>query len=187
MTKRIILEPSEVWDYCVQHAESLAGSSKLIADNIISGAQVYLSLFGDIPTIFACVDSEEVDEEPVRDEEDCKETVKMFYDRYLDDYIDEAIVDSVSEADRYDKEMLIDEREFEISGIMADMVEALVPNIYDVERDTDEMYEELADLICEYLYRNRGISVYRPMYLECDDGSEEFCEHPYEEMEYDED
>lgn len=187
MTKRIILEPGEVWDYCVQHAESLAGSSKLIADNIISGAQVYLSLFGDIPTIFACVDSEEVDEEPVRDEEDCKETVEMFYDRYLDDFIDETILDNATKSDRFDEEMLIDEREFEISGIIADMVEALVPNIYDVECDTDEMYEELADLICEYLYRNRGVSVYRPMYLECDDGSEEFCEHPYEEMDYDED
>lgn len=187
MTKRIILEPSEVWDYCVQHAESLAGSSKLIADNIISGAQVYLSLFGDIPTIFACVDSEEVDEEPVRDEEDCKETVEMFYDRYLDDFIDEAIVDSVSGTNRDDEEMLIDEREYEISGIIADMVEALVPNIYDIEDDVDEVCDELADLICEYLYRNRSISVYRPMYLEDEDGHEEFCEHPYPEMDYDED
>lgn len=187
MTKRIILEPSEVWDYCVQHAESLAGSSKLIADNIMSGAQVYLSLFGDIPTIFACVDSEEVDEEPIRDEEDCKETVEMFYDRYLDDFIDEAIVDSVSGTTRDDEEMLIDEREIEISDTIADMVEALVPNIYDMEDDMGEICEELADLICEFLYRNHGISVYRPMYLECEDGGEEFCKHPYEEMEFDED
>lgn len=184
MTKRIILEPCEVWDYCVQHAATLEDSPKLIADNITSGAQIYISFFGMIPTIFACIDSEEVDEEPIADEEDCVDTVEAFYERYLDDFADEMLGLDISR--EYEEEK-IDKREDELINATAEMLETFVPNFYEIAYDADEVCNELADLVCEFLYRNYDISVYRPMYLECDDGSKEFSEHPYEEMDYDED
>lgn len=186
--KRIILDPSEVWDYYLQSEEILSDiSSKLIADNILSGAQIYLCVIEDAPTILACVDNEVIDEETVLNEKDCKETVRRFYGEYLDDSIDGTITSEIYEKTCYEEDDLIDERESEINDAIFSMIGVLLPDICDTDLEIEETCEELADLICEYLYRNHGVSVYRPMYLKCEDGSEEFCEYPYEEMEYDED
>lgn len=187
MGKRIIIEPDEVWDYCEQYFDTLEGSAKMIADNIITGAQIFIAVYSGVPTIFACVDCEEVDEEPCANEEDCAETAARFYENFLSDDLDMMLM-GLDEEDSQEYEMTaIDERETELNDIMYDMLEQMVPNILDVTDDIVDVCDDLVDYVCEFLYRNHGISVYRPMHLECEDGSEEFSKFPYEEMEFDED
>lgn len=186
MGKRIIIEPNEVWDYCEQYFDTLEGSAKLIADNIITGAQVFIAVYSGIPTILACVDCEEVDEEPCANEEDCTETAARFYENFLSDDLDMTGFNDEA-LQEYEITTAINEREIELNDIMYDMLEQMVPNILDVTDDIVDVCDDLVDYVCEFLYRNHGISVYRPMYLECEDGSEEFCKFPYGEMDYDED
>ena len=44
---------------------------------------------------------------------------------------------------------------------------------------TEEIIEDLKDRIGEYLYKQWGISIFRPMVIEYDDESEEYHEYPY--------
>lgn len=187
MAARIIVDHGDVWDYFNEHIDELCGAMKMIADNSQYGIEIYLTETGNLPTIMASSDGEEIEEESCVSANDCAKTVKEFYDKYLSDSVVNILM-GVSEDHTASEELeLIDERECEIDDAMYTLLDTLVPGLFDFANDPDELCEELKDHICEYLYQNHNISVYRPMYLECEDGAEEFSEYPYPEMELDED
>ena len=62
------------------------------------------------------------------------------------------------------------------------LLETIAEQDYYQRPDADKISDDIKELVCEYLYRKYNISVYRPMYLEDEDGKEFFVEHPYEHM-----
>lgn len=187
MAARIIIDPGDVWDYFNEHMDELFGSMKMIADNSQYGIEIYLTETGNLPTIMASADGEEIDEESCVSANDCATTVQDFYDKYLSDSVVSILMGECEDKSMSEELELIDERELEIDEAIYMLLDTLVPNLLDVAEDPDEIYEEMKERICESLYKDYGISVYRPMYLECEDGTDEFCEYPYPEMELDED
>lgn len=187
MAARIIVDPSDVWDYFNEHIDELFGSMKMIADNSQYGIEIYLTETGNLPTIMVSADGEEIEEESCVSANDCVKTVQDFYDKYLSDGVVGILMGEDGDKTMSEELELIDEREAEIDDAMYMLLDTLVSNLFDFVEEPDELCEELKDHICEYLYQKYDISVYRPMYLECEDGTEEFAEYPYPEMELDED
>ena len=185
MAERIIIEAQDVWGYFEDNKEKLATSMEMIASNIDYGTEIYLSEEEDYPMLIAMVDDDVDCEELILNERDCYETVTRFYENYISSGAFNALVGEETSVLSTSEEMdLIEERELKIDDAVYSLMNVLVPNLFDINDDPDEIYEDLKDHICEYLYKQYGFSVYRPMYLECEDGTDEFCEFPYEEMEF---
>lgn len=180
----IAVEPDKVWTYFKENIENFSTDMRVIARNPSYGIEICITkAAGEFPTIFVLADDEEIDEETCVSQNDCTITVKKFYDKYLSDNIVNALMsddDSLTEEEESDK---IDDRELELDDALYEFLQTLIPNLFDVINDVDELCDDLKDSICEYLYKKYGISVYRPMFLECEDGTEEFTEYPYPEME----
>lgn len=186
MSARIIIEASDVWDYFNENKEELFNSIKMIAENSEYGIEIYLTESESLPTVMVSADGEEIDEETSVSANDCARTVKEFYDKYLSKDVVNILMGEGEERTTAEELEMIDEREEEIDDAVYVLLTELVPSLFDIAEDPDELCEELKDHICEYLYKEHGISVYRPMYLEDDDGTDEFFEYPYPEMELDE-
>lgn len=186
MAARIIVEASDVWEYFNEHKKELFTQSKMIADNQEYGVEIFLTEDDDLPLITVTMDSDECDSEAVVSARDCFDTVKKFYDGYLTNNVMDIVMGKDDELTASEELEVIDEREMEIDDAIYALLDTLVPNMFDIEDDPDGLYEDLKDLICEWLYTERGISVYRPMYLEDESGNDEFFKFPYPEMELDE-
>lgn len=189
MSEKIIIEAENVWDYFEESEEQLSsGVMEKIASNNDYGVEIFLTGDEDgYPIVVVIVDDEVVEEEYILNKEDCYDTVSKYYDTYLS----HSAIDFLSgEHDSFDEDISdeldkIDEREGELDEAIYTCLDVFVPNLLDISRDPDSVYEDIKDHLCEYLYRKYGVSVYRPMYLECEDGSDEFFEFPYSEMEFD--
>lgn len=184
---RIIIEDSDVWDYFNEHKEELCSSTKMIADNQEYGIEIFLTEYNDFPMIMVTADDKSIDEEVTVSVNDCTHTVKEIYDKYLSNEVISILIGENEEYTDAEKLEIIDEREAEIDDAIYVCLAELVPNLFDITDNPDEFYEDMKDHICEYLYLKHGISVYRPMYLESEDGTDEFVEFPYPEMELEED
>lgn len=191
MAARIIIEANDVWNYLMSHKTELASSMKLIAENQEYGIKIFLACdshtkYGDSPAIVVAADDDEIRWEPVVDRVDCTDTVKAMYDTYLSQRVVNAFIDEDNERTIAEELEEIDERETELDDAIYECLVAIIPDLFDIVDDPDELCEDLKDHICEYLYTHHEISVYRPMYLEVEDGTDEFVEFPYPEMEVDE-
>lgn len=190
MATNIIVEASDVWGFFMNHKEKLESQMKMIAENPTYGVEVYLTGSDGLATITVLADDEEVYEEQADNYMDCRTVVNEIYDTYLTSNALNALADAWLDKndeglDAAEEADVIEEREIELDEAVYGLMEAFVPNLFDVEDDPDEVYEGLKDCICEYLYKRHGISVYRPMYLEDDDGSDVFTEYPYPEIDFD--
>ena len=50
------------------------------------------------------------------------------------------------------------------------------------EDDIDDAIVDVKEHMLEYMARKPGLLIYRPMYLEDEDGKDFYSEYPYEEM-----
>lgn len=191
MAANIIVEANNVWRYFKTHEAELEKGMKLIAENRSYGIEIFLTASNGLAIITVNADDDEVYEDEGFGNFDCGRVANEIYDTYLtsnalnaltDRILDKPREEELSAAEEAD---MMDERELELDEAVYSLMEAFVPNLHDVADDVDEVYEDIKDLICEQLYTKHGISVYRPMYLEDDDGSESFSEFPYPEMELD--
>ena len=187
MAARIIIEASDVWDYFMEHKSKLANSLEMIAENQEFGIGIFLTEDDNLPLIMATVDGEAIEEEAAVSEKDCENTVSEMYDKYVSGDVASILLGENNERTVAEEIELIDEREIEIDDAVYTCLMELAPNLFDIIDDPDELCNDLKDHICKYLYLQHGISVYRPMYLEDEDGIDEFVEFPYPEMELDED
>ncbi len=186
MAARIIVEASDVWDYFMEHKSDLVSSIRMIAENQEYGIEIFLTKDDDLPLITVTADDDEIWSEAVVSRNDCASTVKEIYDTYLSQEVMNVLMgenDGHTAAEEMEE---IDEREMELDDAIYGCLMAIAPNLFDIADDPDELCEDLKDHICEYLYTQHGISVYRPMYLETEDGTDEFVEFPYPEMELEE-
>lgn len=186
MTARIIVEACDVWEYFQENKDKIGNSMETIAENDEYGVEILLSVDCDLPLIMVVADSEEVDEESAVSSNDCFRTVKDMYDKYLTSEVINILAGNAEEYTTAEELEIIDEREMEIDEAIYSCLNELVPNMFDVVDDPDEFCEDIKEHLCEYLYTKHNISIYRPMYLENKDGTDEFYEFPYPEMELDE-
>lgn len=178
--QNIIIEASEVWDYCEENNSELIGAYFLVAENQEYGMQVWVTTENDFPEIIVEADNDEVYRKKITDREDAEKTANEVYE----DYLSIRVVETMSDTD--DNEELIEERENELNAAVMDFVSAAADSYcYPME---DEMVEELKEHFLEYMYRKYGIEIRRPMHLEdVDTGEEYFTEYPYEDMVFDND
>lgn len=189
MNARIYVDADEAWEYCLSSRD--AGDDDIIrlAENEDYGITVYMSLYGVFPVVTVEADGCEILEEIIEDSSECEKKVQAIYN----DYLTSNVIDILGDAndgeenktlmEKLDK---IDERELELDNAVWDLINVFVPNLFDIEEDPDEVYEDMKDHISEYLYKKHNISIYRPMFLEEEDGSDYYTNFPYSEMELEE-
>lgn len=189
MSGKIYVEAADVWSYYEKHKGELHNATKVVAEREEYGVEIILTTVTDTdgsdqPIIVAMVDDEEIAEAMVFDYYDCRNMVKMFYEDYClsDEFLSEMLEETISYTTSEQSE-IIEDRENEIDDAIYALMDTLVQNMEEMTDDTNELCDDVKDHICEYLYKKHGISIYRPMYLECEDGTDEFCKFPYDEME----
>lgn len=191
MGANIIVEASDVWGYFRAHEADLEQNMKLIAENRPYGIEVFLTAANGAAIITVNADDDEVYEDIGVSAFDCRSVVEDIYGTYLTDNVLSVLTDIGAgklreELDAAEEADMIEERELELDEAVYGLMEVFVPNLLDIVDDADEVYEDIKDLICERLYTKHEISVYRPMYLEDDNGNESFSKFPYPDMELDE-
>lgn len=194
--KNIYIEAEEAWDYAVNHQDELAEKEELLAEDEDFGISVHMSIEEGIAediliTFMVFQDDDEIYMDFCENAEECQEALKYIYNKYLsgniNEFMDLGYNDYLEKNDcENDTEENIDDailsREMELDDAVADLLDIVAPNFL-LEANCDDGIDRLKDLICEHLYTDFNISVYRPMFLENEDGEDEFFEYPYEEME----
>lgn len=78
---------------------------------------------------------------------------------------------------------VIDLREAELDDAVIQCLMDFSENI-GYEPEIENIISDVKEMICEYLYREHGVSVYRPMFLETADGGEVYYDYPYPEIDF---
>lgn len=188
--ENVRVKPHEVWGYFNQHREELSSKLVLIASNEEYGVSIYLSEEGNLPQIIVFMDDNQVYDEECVSAHDCANTATEIYEKYLTHKVlDTAIGEpggSVEDRTLMEQDMMVDEREDELDSAVYEMLLTILgDDFYPLGSDLDEIADDVKEHLCEYLYRKHGIGIYRPMYLEDEDGDEFFEEYPYDCMEFD--
>lgn len=173
--QEILVQPEDLWSYYHEHKSTMQYVPEVIASDDSLGVEVLLSAYGEYATVTVLVDNETVFEQDIFSSDEAEEVAREAY-AFLEDDGDE-----VSEM------LAIDDRETELDQAVYDLLEVVVQDAETLipAEMRDEAYERIKDLVCETLYKEFGVSVYRPMYLEDDDGVTSYEEFPYEEMDFD--
>lgn len=192
-------EPSEVWKVFCRNKEYLLRNMWRIAENPEAGTIAYISSTDNgskiLPEVIVYMDDEEIYSETAVDEQDLQQTVQRVYREYLDTakLIDHVIgyqADDDEEEEIKDIQYeLIDARESDLESSASLFLNELTDGEFafcDPPENADEIVADFIDHVSEYLYRKWGISVYRPMVLEDENGKEFYADHPYECMEFEE-
>lgn len=184
----IIVTPGELWDYFEKHSASLVKKMEPVAECSEYDVVIYLSNEDGLPSLMIESNNVESTEFHIEDKESCEATTQMVYDTYLTDQI---VVVMMEEAERNNDDLselelqdMMAEREADIDGFFTRLLEDLFADEPVVYSDLmADVVEDCKEHLLEYLYRKHGLSVYRPMELEDDEGV--FVEdYPYELMEF---
>ena len=165
-----MMEPSEVWEYICSNSSSIENAMVLINENEEMGIEIHATITDSVPEIVVTdVEGEMIDSISVTNAIECEEAVEELYEDYIGDSGEEEI---------------IEERETEINAMFEDLLAQLCPDDMGelLPIEYEEILNDVVDHMCEYLYVKHGISVYRPMYLECNNGKKEYYDFPYSEM-----
>ena len=194
--KTILYTSSEVWGIFQANKEALLTKMVKIAENTDNDIEIYITSEQKgaeiFPSIVVYMENAEFYSEAAVNQRDCEQTTNKIYYEYLDAA---RLIDHLAGDERYEYEAdnnqrEIDERDDELFFSTKDFIENLTCYSLTTKfggKKADEICEDMLDHICEYLYLEYGISVYRPMILEDENGEDFFSERPYEEMIYDDD
>lgn len=188
-------EASEIWEMFQARKDDFETKMEIIAENPEFGVVIYLTSetrgTATFPEIVVYMDDREEYSEIVVSESDCTQTVRKIYRDYLDD---DRLVDKIIEEDKAEiaeqtaMEDEIEQRDGELYDAVTDMLDIFLNEKLDRivgYKEADEITSDVIDHLCEYLYQEHGLSVYRPMILEDEDGEEFFEEFPYDCMIFD--
>ena len=109
----------------------------------------------------------------------------------IDIYVSKAESAEYSDAskltDEEEIEDAITEREDELDQAVMDFLATVLgEGFYDLDSDSNgEIVEDCKEHFLEYIARKFSISIYRPMYLEDEDGTDFYTDTPYENMVFD--
>lgn len=185
-------EPNEVWDFYEKDSND---TDFVIATDDKFGIEIFVStnLRGMKPSICVECYGDQIDEEFFDNSDECERIATEFYSNYIDGNIHHIIEvcnskDKPEEIGVPPEEMsvdeMIDERELELEIAVDEFLATVAPDLKDYTDDIDEVYEEVIEIVCRYLYKNYDVSVYRPMYLEDKNCEPCLSMRPYEEMEF---
>lgn len=171
-----------VVDYFRKNKSELEVKMEKIAENQEYGVEIFLSSTYGSPTITVMADDIQ-QYEAVTDLFHLEDVCKIAYDRYLDNAVSSLVFAEADEPNLDDNESLlldIDDRESELDAAVEDFLGTVLRK-FDI---TDKVREDIKEHFLEYLYRKHRLKIYRPMYLEDEQGNDFFEEYPYECMEF---
>ena len=166
MVNNVIVAPADVWAYFHAHKSELSTQMYLIAEGNDGKIGIYIS---------------EQDGDPYFVVENCNEIIdedtaaRELYSQHLG-YNE---LDMSADSD-IEKE-IIEEREDEITVLFQNLLFDLLVDTAN-EDIIDDIVEDVKEHTLEYIARKHSIPIYRPMYLEGEDGEDFYSEYPYEEM-----
>ena len=154
---------------------------EIIAENEEFGLEILLSSVNGSPTITVMADDIQ-QYEITTDLFHLEDVCRLVYDKYLDNTINALSESADAAVDLRDE---IDDRESELDAAVDDFLGVVLQTFgYDTADVVDEIHDDVKEHFLEYLYRKFGMDIYRPMFLEDEDGEEFFEEYPYECMEF---
>lgn len=195
MSKKVILTPSEVWKFFDDNGFKFTSKVFEIAENKEFGVVIYLSAEGINPSFIVTQDDVTVCEEVAISPIDCERTVEELYDEYLTSKVIDVIdggkatplplpaVASDEKEDDDENELAIEAREADLEDALYGFLSVVVEDSRELDYLEPDVVEEIKDHFLEYLAREHGFAIYRPMYLEDEDG-EWFEEYPYDHMDF---
>lgn len=197
MEGEIFVTPEEMWSYFQEKKDVLQSGNMIgIASNELAGIEVFLECDNGHPLFSVYIDDEFEYSEMAMDEVDCRYTVGRIYDDYIRNYIrnyigkelDEIVEDVEEEeipASTATIEDEIYERDVELDDALIDFLNVVLEkSTYSFLSFSDDELQDMKDHFLEYIARKYDIDIYRPMYLEGENGTEEFFEYPYGEISY---
>lgn len=174
--RKIIIPPEDCWDYACDHVEDLESKMVEIARNDAVGVSIYLTVDEEeFPVYVVCQDSEEVYEEYTVNATDCEKTGNKLIDKYIEGV--SASSTEEPEPEEEDIEEVIKEREDELTDAVLDFLSATCEDSYGL---LEGEVEEIKDHFLEFLAREYGLRIYRPMEMETESGEEFLAEYPYD-------
>lgn len=168
MVNNVIVTPSEVWSYFHAHRTELSTTMNLIAENSDGTIGIYITEKDGEPNFIVENDDDIIDENMAISKVDCEETARELYSEYLGD-------------DEFDMKEIIADREDEITVLFQNLLFDLLVDTAN-EDIIDDIVEDVKEHTLEYIARKHSMPIYRPMYLEGEDGEDFYSEYPYEEM-----
>lgn len=192
--KLINYEPHEIWELFQKDKPYLRAHMKVIAENPEFDVVIYVTVEEQkssiFPNIVVCMEDSEIYSELAVNKVDCEHTVQKIYDEYLSEerLIDRLIEQETAKAEEEEKDQQIEEREMELFDAVNDLLDVFLnENLQKLVgyEEADRITEDITDRLCEYLYEEHGLSCFRPMMLEDEDGEEFFEEFPYDCMIFD--
>ena len=190
MTK-IMISPQELWDYYTGHRRELAISRHEIANCWEYGVAIYITATNSFPEIVVDVDDEEVYREEIT-LSDCEQVANTLYECYLTTSAMQVVggegdaaedtEEDTEEEEPYTTEEEIEERESELEEATRDFVSVATNGA--LEHIDQKAIDDLTEHFLEYMARKWGIDIYRPMFLEDEEG-QFHMEKPYKHMVFD--
>ena len=188
--QEIMIDSSELWDYCEENEDTLLTAQHMIAENPDYGMSVWITCESGSPEIIVESDDIEIYREEILNGKDAKRTADRIYEEYLSIKAIETVTEAEDDGTVYvddedeDNQVLINEREDDLDAAVMEFVNIVSDTgCYNIK---DEVLDDLKEHFLEYMHKTWGIGIYRPMYLEdVDTGEEYFTEYPYEDMVFD--
>ena len=175
----IYCSPNEVW----AKATPLGmGYMYLIAQDARNDIDIYVSKAesaeGKAVSVSVMSHGEVIRDMQLDSADECKEYVEELYSEYSD---------ASKLTDEEEIEDAITEREDELDQAVMDFLATVLgEGFYDLDSDSNgEIVEDCKEHFLEYIARKFSISIYRPMYLEDEDGTDFYTDTPYENMVFD--
>ena len=176
----IVLYPSGVWEYFQNHKDELKDNMLKIAESPNGSWEVWISSEDDnLRIIVTDMDDDIIDVGWATSESECKEVTCDIYACYISYF--EGDEDNTDSEDDYINKEIIAEREDEIDVLFRNMLFDLLDKSV-AEDVIEEIADDVKEHTLEYIARRHGLPIYRPMYLEDEDGKDFYSEYPYEEM-----
>ena len=178
-----IFEPSELWGYYMKNQSEFQNLLVLIASHDNYGLEIFatrslgqfkVEVHGDDVLLY---------EEDIVSAHDCNRTISRIYDEYLTDNVTSMLPDA-EEDDEDDEEVdsnaeEIELREEELECLFNDLFIGIL-GTQNLNKLDDKVVEDIREHMLEYMARKHMIEIYRPMYLEDENGGEDFfVEYPY--------
>ena len=178
---KVYVNPNGVWDYFTENKNSLREKTVIIACNEDTGNEICLTCESNFPTVEVFVDNTMCEKYQGINALDIRSETTRLYAEYLlapkrtekkkKLSTEEQINRKINERD---EELLNAFREF-LSVVWIDRPEFFFDGIEESE------IQEILDETLDNIGYDHGISIYRPCYMEGDDGEEFFTPYPYDE------
>lgn len=192
MNAEINLKADEVWEYYQTHKEECRTHMMLIASCKDFGIEIYITEENQNKlSIIIEADDTEVCREYVYSKLDCELTIRKVYGLYLTERALDALTAPTEppENERFDDEEIkaeIEHCEKIFQNLFEDLIGDIVGgsalgNVSDLDV-TDDMVSDIKEHTLEYMARKHGLPIYRPMYLEDENGEIFYTDYPYECM-----